>query len=85
MEDWNKNQWGGQSSYQPVYEPGPPSNYPGPSGPPPAQSDYAADIKDPYAGGRFAPKKRINDPIFLALFIAQVSVTNLLKFSFCGI
>ena len=56
-----------------MYTPGPPSNYPAPSGPPPvAQSDYGSDTKDPYAGGRFTPKKKINDPVFLILFIAQV-------------
>ena len=70
----DKSQWGGQP-YQPVYEPGPPSNYGGPSyaygGAPP--QTYATDSKSPFDGGRFAPKKRINDWAFLLLFIAQVS------------
>ena len=34
---------------------------------------YGGDQKSPYEGERFKPKKRINDPIFLILFIAQVS------------
>ncbi len=33
---------------------------------------YSGDQKNPYEGERFKPKKRINDPIFLILFIAQV-------------
>ena len=73
---WNqgKDQWAG-TPYQPVYEPGSTSQYGGPSyappsGPPP--QGYASDQKSPYEGGRFAPKKRLHDPIFLALFIAQV-------------
>ena len=72
----NKTQWGGQQ-YQPVYEPGPTPNYGGPSygygggGPPPEQA-YVSDSKSPYDGGRFAPKKRVNDWVFLVLFIAQV-------------
>lgn len=32
----------------------------------------AEDFKDPYAGDRFKPKKTLNDPIFLVLFILQV-------------
>ena len=35
---------------------------------------YGGDTKSPYEGERFKPKKRINDPIFLILFIAQVSL-----------
>ncbi|KAH9485401.1 Protein PNS1 [Psilocybe cubensis] len=54
--------------------------YPGPTpaygseGPyyvPPEQPLYGGDIKDPYAGGRFKPKKRVNDPIFLIFFVLQ--------------
>ncbi|KAF9531624.1 plasma-membrane choline transporter-domain-containing protein [Crepidotus variabilis] len=50
--------------------------YPGPSEAyvpdyTPINPSYNGDIKDPYAGGRFKPKKRINDPIFLGLFILQ--------------
>ncbi|KIP11620.1 hypothetical protein PHLGIDRAFT_63436 [Phlebiopsis gigantea 11061_1 CR5-6] len=70
----NKTQWGGQQ-YQPVYEPGPNPNYGGPSygygGGPPPQQAYVSDSKSPYDGGRFAPKKRVNDWILLVLFVAQ--------------
>ncbi|KZT21437.1 DUF580-domain-containing protein [Neolentinus lepideus HHB14362 ss-1] len=54
--------------YMPVYEPGP--------SPPYAQTQGFApqyvngDNKSPYEGDRFKPKKRINDPIFLVLFVA---------------
>jgi len=30
------------------------------------------DSKSPYEGDRFKPKKRINDPVFLILFVLQV-------------
>ena len=36
------------------------------------EQSYNGDTKSPYEGERFKPKKRINDPIFLILFIAQV-------------
>lgn len=51
---------------------------------------YNGDTKSPYEGERFKPKKRINDPIFLILFIAQfvgfivVSVITLSKFGNAG-
>ncbi len=74
----------GNAPYYPVDgpAPGPTPNY-APNYPPqgaygqPAygQGEYGggySDQKDPYAGERFKPKKRINDPIFLILFIAQV-------------
>ncbi|PSS37822.1 hypothetical protein PHLCEN_2v290 [Hermanssonia centrifuga] len=73
MSSWNpnKDQWGGQP-YEPVYQPGPQPQYGGPSyAPPPPNNGYSLDQKSPYEGGRFAPKKRINDPIFLVLFILQ--------------
>ncbi|KAI0341911.1 DUF580-domain-containing protein [Trametopsis cervina] len=59
---------GPQPMYAPTYAPPnyPPNNYPAPGGPPP--SDYPTE-KSPFEGGRFAPKKRINDPIFLVLFL----------------
>jgi len=34
--------------------------------------NYSADPKNPYEGERFRPKKRINDPIFLVLFVLQL-------------
>lgn len=40
---------------------------------PPTQQIYGnGDVKDPYEGDRFKPKKKINDPIFLILFILQL-------------
>lgn len=89
----SKDQWGTQpqsGNYQPVYEPGPPSQYNqygqyggrssyegGGSG-----GDYNGDQKSPYENDRFQPKKRINDPFFLVFFILQVSM---MKSSYSGI
>lgn len=57
--------------------PGPNPNY-GQQAPyyyPPEQPIlYNGDSKDPYEGGRFKPKKTINDPAFLILFILQVKL-----------
>ncbi len=59
---------------------GPPSYNPGPSAPYAPSGQYGeygqgppAIEKNPYEGQRLKPKRRINDPIFLVLFIAQVS------------
>jgi len=59
---------------QPPY-PGPTPNYGenyqqqyAPQGQPPP-SEYPQYEKSPYENGRFKPKKRINDPIFLILFV----------------
>lgn len=58
--------------------------YPGPTPPYASDPNYyvnptqplsTGDVKDPYAGGRFKPKKKINDPIFLILFVLQVYLT----------
>lgn len=38
-------------------------------GPPPPQQYGNGYEKSPYEGGRFKPKKKINDPIFLILFV----------------
>ena len=53
--------------------------YPGPT--PHYQLTYSqlqpsepTDQKTPFENGRFQPKKRINDPIFLILFILQVRI-----------
>ncbi|KAK7472552.1 pH nine-sensitive protein 1 [Stygiomarasmius scandens] len=62
--NYNHVQSGG--AYPPY--PGPTPAYGQPYQPP---TEYSADVKDPYQGDRFKPKKRINDPIFLALFILQ--------------
>ncbi|GLB37068.1 putative CTL (choline transporter-like) family protein [Lyophyllum shimeji] len=57
-------------SQAPPY-PGPTPNYGGGYGgyAPTPQQPY--DQKSPYEGERFKPKKRINDPIFLILFVLQ--------------
>ncbi|ESK97172.1 integral to plasma membrane protein [Moniliophthora roreri MCA 2997] len=81
MSGWNRlNQWGSQppQGHDPNYQNAP---YPGPTpaygqsyAPPPAQNygGYSGgDVKDPYANDRFKPKKSVNDPIFLVLFILQ--------------
>ena len=80
MSGWNPSA-APPHPYQPVSAPipGPTPNYApnyppqGGFGQPQGGYGYGGDQKDPYAGERFKPKKRINDPIFLALFIAQVS------------
>lgn len=53
--------------------------FPGPTRPYAPSYDYnnnagmsGGDSKDPYAGDRFKPKKKVNDPIVLILFILQV-------------
>ena len=84
----NNVKWGGQpytplpdpagppQMYAPQYAPPsyPPNDYPAPSGYPP--NEYPSDEKSPFEGGRFAPKKKINDPIFLALYIITVSACD---------
>jgi len=58
--------------YQEPPYPGPTPNYGGGHAgyaPTPQQPTY--DQKSPYEGDRFKPKKRINDPIFLVLFVLQ--------------
>lgn len=70
------DQWGAQSKLAPTaYQPGVSEPYAAPSGPPPRNS-YGPDkgAMDPYEGDRFKPKKRVNDPFVLLLFVAQVSV-----------
>lgn len=65
--------YGGEA---PKYNPGMSQPY-APSGPPApygGEGGFGSDLdKSPYDGDRFKPKKRFNDPIFLILFIAQVS------------
>lgn len=66
-------------AYQGAPFPGPTPNYAPqnafdkPPSDPPVQP-YSSDVKDPYTEGRFKPKKKINDPIFLVLFVATVSI-----------
>jgi hypothetical protein len=74
-------QWSQQQ--QPLFQPpnGPPpgptpqyaNTYAPPSQPypPPSEPYYDGDNKSPYENNRFKPKKKINDPIFLLLFILQ--------------
>jgi hypothetical protein len=72
MSEMNREQWGGappqgypQSSAAPY--PGPTPNYGQPTYvPPPPQ-----DSKESYQADRFKPKQKINDPIFLVLFVLQ--------------
>lgn len=75
----SKDQWGAQpqvGNYQPVYEPGPPSQYQyGQRISYDGGGEYRGDQKSPYENDRFQPKKRINDPIFLVLYLASVSPT----------
>ena len=64
MANWNQQKTSAQ--YNPGFsQPYAPTN----AFPPP---QVGAEEKSPYEGGRFTPKKRVKDPIFLALFIAQV-------------
>ncbi|KAK7057181.1 plasma-membrane choline transporter-domain-containing protein [Favolaschia claudopus] len=66
---YNNNQY--QSNpYQPGAPPGPSPEYATQYAPPPPQPFYN-DTKSPYENDRFKPKKRINDPIILVLFILQ--------------
>lgn len=71
MSNWNLNK---PAPYQPVYQAGPVPSYGEPSYPmqPPPET-YGSDQKNPYEGGRFAPKMRVHDPFFLVFFILQVS------------
>ncbi|KAH9931154.1 plasma-membrane choline transporter-domain-containing protein [Epithele typhae] len=64
------SQWSG-NPYTPVYTPGPSAPY-AQQYAPQTSNGYDGDVKNPYEGDRFKPKKRINDPIFLILFIAQL-------------
>ncbi|KAL0581874.1 pH nine-sensitive protein 1, partial [Marasmius crinis-equi] len=70
MSGWNSSQ--PPQGYAPY--PGPTPAYGHSYAPPPENNyggGYGGDVKDPYANDRFKPKSRINDPIFLVLFILQ--------------
>lgn len=76
MDD-QQDQWGARSKLGPTaYQPGYSEPYAPPTGAPPSQAGgYGfSDSKNPYEGGRFKPKTRLNDPLVLVLFIAQVSM-----------
>lgn len=60
--------------------PGPNPNYGQQYYPPEQPILYNSDSKNPYEGGRFKPKKTINDPIFLVLFILQVKLPSPLSY-----
>jgi hypothetical protein len=84
MSQWNQNvqqqqqQWGAypQGGYQTMPAGAPNPGYSQPyAPPPPPQQQYNMGYnpeKDPYAGGRFKPKKKVNDVFFLLFFLAQV-------------
>lgn len=81
-----KDQWGAQYNNNGYNNAGPNPGYsqtyappPGPpQGYPPPQGEY--DQKSPYEGDRFKPKKRINDPIILILFVLTVRPHGTIKF-----
>lgn len=63
-------------SYNQYPNPGPTPQYApqyAPDGPGYNNSGYPPPEKSPYEGDRFKPKKKINDPVFLVLFVLQVS------------
>ena len=65
------DQWGAQARDAP----GPDVPYakrPLPGAAPIQQDERYIDSGVPFDGGRFKPKTRINDPIFLIVFVAQV-------------
>lgn len=69
-------QWGAQSKLAPTaYRPGVSEPYASPNGPPPPTGyGPTKETMDPYEGDRFRPRKRVNDPLVLLLFVAQVNV-----------
>ncbi|KAI6021421.1 plasma-membrane choline transporter-domain-containing protein [Pisolithus microcarpus] len=74
MANWDDDQWGAQRGYQTITGPNPGYSQPyaEPVNPPAYQTYDHGDAKSPYEGGRFRPKKRVNDPVFLVLFILQL-------------
>lgn len=81
MSQWQNQQWSayGGDQQQQQYYPQQGTPYPGPTpnynqGYQPQENNYGEEFKaDPYAGERFKPKKRVNDPIFLILFLLQLA------------
>ena len=71
MPNWNAGKGG-------PYAPGPTPNYAPQYAPPPGPptDGYGGDQKSPYEGDRFRPRKRVNDPLFLIFFVAQVRVPS---------
>ncbi|KAJ7901833.1 plasma-membrane choline transporter-domain-containing protein [Mycena olivaceomarginata] len=64
------SQWPQQQQYQPGPTPQYAPQYAPTQYAPPPEPFYN-DTKSPYENDRFKPKKRINDPIFLILFVLQ--------------
>lgn len=81
MTQWDKDQWGAQQEgYPPFYanggEPNPGYSQPyaqSSVGQPKYNPQPSETQNSPFEGGRFQPKKRINDIFFLIFFILQVS------------
>lgn len=79
MAYWNKDQWGVQQGqgYPPFYalggepKPGHSQPYAQPIVQPQYDPQSPANQKTPFEDGRFQPKKRVNDILFLILFILQ--------------
>ncbi|KAG1771704.1 plasma-membrane choline transporter-domain-containing protein [Suillus occidentalis] len=79
MAYWNKDQWGVQQGqgYPPFYalggepKPGHSQPYAQPNVQPQYDPQSSANQKTPFEDGRFQPKKRVNDILFLILFILQ--------------
>ncbi|KAJ7084392.1 DUF580-domain-containing protein [Mycena belliarum] len=57
--------------FQPGAAPGPTPQYAAQYAPPPQPQPFYTDTKSPYENDRFRPKKKINDPIVLVLFVLQ--------------
>ncbi|KAJ7262170.1 plasma-membrane choline transporter-domain-containing protein [Mycena haematopus] len=68
MSQWQQQQ---PYQYQPGAPPGPTPQYAPPQYAPPPPEPFYNDTKSPYENGRFKPKKRINDPIVLVIFVLQ--------------
>lgn len=66
--------WQNSGHNRTPYNPGPTPQYAYPTGPDSSVVGYTGGFKaEGYDGGqRFEPKKKIRDPIFLVLFVAQV-------------
>ena len=58
----------------PKYNPGTSQPYASSAPPQPPYDEGGYDYNKAYEGDRFKPKTRLNDPVFLILFIAQVCI-----------
>jgi hypothetical protein len=90
MAHWDKDQWGVQQGqgYPPFYALGgePKPGHSQPYAQPVVQPQYdpqsSANQQSPFEDGRFQPKKRVNDIVFLILFILQVRLRYFLVHHF---